>query len=457
MREKLKIAGAFLLGLSLASSVTWAQLGGRGRNVVFVDGTTISPTSVTASGTGDQFVCTSTTATCEVESSASATTMTATVPAFDIGPTATPGSNDRLACFSYGATGSKTRVACVDAEGDMTANALNIGTTTSQARLHVLTTTTDFGPNSYGLEHAVFGNNSLASGGGAVYLSYNTSANEGIIGALDPGNAWRPLTLSASQWKFRQNGGATPIANITGTGAFNSAAASGNQAFTCTNVGCRLSLGNTARYLVDDGTNLEFIAPVQATTFEATTASGATLRGGGASGPMLIEPTTADSQTSATVPAILIKPANAITAGDALLIVQNSAGTQRFRIRDDGNTFASQFIARYHFGDQTPVEIGTYMTPGAEKNPIQLTAVGNFTADDVNLVSIRNNTSTLVAAFSKDGLLRVNKSNAAKPTCNADNRGRVFYLDGAAGVADTYEICMKDASDVYAWKTIVAP
>ena len=463
MTNKIKTAGAFLIGLSVASSVTFAQLGGRGRNVAFVDGTTISPTSVTASGTADQFVCTSTTATCEVESSASAATMTATVPAFDIGPTATPGANDRLACFSYGPSGSKTRVACVDVEGDMTANALNIGTTTSQARLHVLTTTTDFGPNSYGLGHAVFGTNSLAAGGGAVYLSYNTSANEGIIGALDPSNAWRPLTFSASEWKFRQAGGATPIANITSTGAFNSVAVSGNQAFTCTNTGCRLSLGNTGRYLVDDGTNLEFVAPVQGTSFEALATSGSSFTGGNASTTMTLTSNTPDSVTSSTVPAIRLQASQNLVDTDLLMSVEDSAGNRRFTVDEAGQTTMSNlFLGNALLGQTSNSNMLIYGTRAASSNTPGV-RVGNLNQpsnDAGRLMSVvysPNNAAnwTEVAYFSRTGLLRVNAANEAKPTCNADNRGRVYYLDGAAGVADTYEICGKDAADVYAWKAIV--
>jgi hypothetical protein len=55
---------------------------------------------------------------------------------------------------------------------------------------------------------------------------------------------------------------------LTTASYFNSGAASGASAFQCANVGCRLSLGATGRYLVDDGTNLEFVAPVQATRIE---------------------------------------------------------------------------------------------------------------------------------------------------------------------------------------------
>jgi hypothetical protein len=80
-----------------------------------------------------------------------------------------------------------------------------------------------------------------------------------------------------------------------------------------------------------------------------------------------------------------------------------------------------------------------------------------MSADTDRTVAIQNNVSTEVAHFSKDGLLRVNQANAAKPTCNSDNRGRIYYLDGAAGVADTMEVCMKDASNNYDWETVASP
>lgn len=38
-----------------------------------------------------------------------------------------------------------------------------------------------------------------------------------------------------------------------------------------------------------------------------------------------------------------------------------------------------------------------------------------------------------------------------RPTCNAARRGTAWYVAGGAGVADTYEVCGKDAADSYAW------
>lgn len=190
MRNKIKVAGAFLIGLVVSSSVTWAQLGGRGRNVQFVNGTAISPSSVTTS--------------------------------------------------------------------NVNTTTLNVGTTSSTGiRLHALNEVTSYTPTDFTSAHSVFGRNAVtgASSGG-VWLTYHTTDNEAVVGALSPGSAWRPLSFPASAWKFRPNGLAA-IADITNTGAFNSSATSGNQAFTCTNTGCRLSLGNTARYFRDDGSQLE--------------------------------------------------------------------------------------------------------------------------------------------------------------------------------------------------------
>lgn len=41
-----------------------------------------------------------------------------------------------------------------------------------------------------------------------------------------------------------------------------------------------------------------------------------------------------------------------------------------------------------------------------------------------------------------------------KPTCSASTRGTIWYDAGGAGVADTLEVCRKDAGDAYAWVTL---
>lgn len=41
-----------------------------------------------------------------------------------------------------------------------------------------------------------------------------------------------------------------------------------------------------------------------------------------------------------------------------------------------------------------------------------------------------------------------------KPACDANSRGGIWYDAGGAGVADTYEVCRKDAADSYAWVSV---
>jgi hypothetical protein len=49
--------------------------------------------------------------------------------------------------------------------------------------------------------------------------------------------------------------------------------------------------------------------------------------------------------------------------------------------------------------------------------------------------------------------MRLNTT-AAKPTCDSTQRGTFWVTQGAAGVKDIVEVCAKDASDAYAWRTI---
>lgn len=264
----------------------------------------------------------------------------------------------------------------------------------------------------------------------------------------------------------------TRPSSITTTGPvsaanYNATTASGNQAYTCTNTGCRLSLGSTARYLVDDGTNLEFVAPLQATTFEATTASGSSLTGGGASGPLLITSNTPDSHTTASVPAFVLQTSENIASGDLIFAVRDSLSNNAMTLRKDGLAIFSNSVQA---GNDLRVAANILATSSASDFIMyaQRTAgsttpavrIGNslaLTSDQANLVSVGNyvtGTWTTQAHFSKDGLLRVNQQNAAKPTCNADNRGRLFFLDGGAGVADIMEVCMKEAGGTYGWETV---
>jgi hypothetical protein len=52
-----------------------------------------------------------------------------------------------------------------------------------------------------------------------------------------------------------------------------------------------------------------------------------------------------------------------------------------------------------------------------------------------------------------DGGIRLNTT-TAKPTCDASLRGTFWLTQGGAGVKDQLEVCAKDATDAYAWRTL---
>ena len=200
----------------------------------------------------------------------------------------------------------------------------------------------------------------------------------------------------------------------------------------------------------------------------ATATSGSSFTGGNSSTSLTLTSNTTDAVTSSTVPAIRLQASQDITNSDLLMSVEDSAGNRRLSVAEDGTLnvaaiinatgqviSASQFQTTFGAFTATNVAATLQSNIGSGGTSLILRTTGTLNTDAARLVEFRNASTTAVAHMSKDGLLRVNQANAAKPTCNADNRGRVYYLDGAAGVADTYEICGKDASDVYAWKAIV--
>lgn len=48
----------------------------------------------------------------------------------------------------------------------------------------------------------------------------------------------------------------------------------------------------------------------------------------------------------------------------------------------------------------------------------------------------------------------IQQTGGARPSCNAAQRGTRWYVAGAPGVLDTFELCRKDAANAYAWVTL---
>lgn len=354
--------------------------------------------------------------------------------------------------------GTTIKPKSIVASGNITSSTLNVGTTSTGPRASVFSEANGDAPSAFSSNDFIVGRDAASgANSGAVFLRYDSTNNQGTIGVLSPVTAWRRLRLRGADFQFINAAdsvllGIGASGNVSAFGSVNSQVASGNNAYTCTYVGCRLSLGNTGRYLTDDGTNLEFVAPVQATSFEATTTTGSALTGGGATNPLLFTSNTPDSWTNQGANgAFTFKAANNLNFGDSLVTFQDGTGATVARINDDGWFYSTAF-ASYNTGTQTSL----YSTRADSASSV---------AWSVDAVSLQTEGSEIMvwrafapqnfweerAAINHLGLLRVNKSNEAKPTCNAANRGRVYYLDGAAGVPDTYEVCSKNAADAYAW------
>jgi hypothetical protein len=41
-----------------------------------------------------------------------------------------------------------------------------------------------------------------------------------------------------------------------------------------------------------------------------------------------------------------------------------------------------------------------------------------------------------------------------KPACDAEARGKIWFVKGGSGVADTLEVCAKNADDAYDWRAV---
>lgn len=120
----------------------------------------------------------------------------------------------------------------------------------------------------------------------------------------------------------------------TFTGTINSSVSSGTTAYGCTTLGCRLNLGNTARYFYDDGTYLRTPSPVY---LESSISSFAGLLHMEASSGWRILSKATNSNTTASI-ALRVGTQNAITHEGAKLasFYSDNFSTERAFFSADG-------------------------------------------------------------------------------------------------------------------------
>jgi hypothetical protein len=96
--------------------------------------------------------------------------------------------------------------------------------------------------------------------------------------------------------------------------------------------------------------------------------------------------------------------------------------------------------------------------------PISLVAGGTnqnvtLTPSGTGYTLLNGNVGIGTAAVSTGQRLEVNggialNTTSAQPTCSSTTRGTFWVTQGASGVKDSVQVCAKDATDTYAWRTI---
>jgi hypothetical protein len=78
---------------------------------------------------------------------------------------------------------------------------------------------------------------------------------------------------------------------------------------------------------------------------------------------------------------------------------------------------------------------------------------GNATLVVTDQGNIGVGTISPAAKLEVAGGVRLNTA-TTKPTCDATSRGTFWFTQGGAGVKDSAEVCAKDATDAYAWRSL---
>jgi hypothetical protein len=183
--------------------------------------------------------------------------------------------------------------------------------------------------------------------------------------------------------------------------------------------------------------------------------------------PSGVLPTAGTSGNISTVSSVTARDmaTTAASGNIAIQVVSGSkicvdAGTNCIE-KGTGNTVLVSSIrsqAAYHTGiyanGSVPIELhGSDVSDGYGKVvQIYPSTYSLTTAGDLILTGAADTSNTVKFSFDKDGMLRFGIANtSAAPTCDATQRGKIWIVNGGAGVTDTVTLCLKAAADTYSW------
>jgi hypothetical protein len=157
--------------------------------------------------------------------------------------------------------------------------------------------------------------------------------------------------------------------------------------------------------------------------------------------------------------------------------VDNANGAAQFAVSWDGFTTVGGpgHLSKFQVegADSTPngrgaaMQVGNFATGGSAW-VLRSGAAGTITpAGGFSISDASNNYRLVIDSTGKVGIgsvgptqalevnggVRLNPS-TVQPTCDATVRGTFWVAQGGPGVADSVQVCAKDATDSYAWRPI---
>lgn len=135
---------------------------------------------------------------------------------------------------------------------------------------------------------------------------------------------------------------------------------------------------------------------------------------------------------------------NPAATGDASVVITTGDGTTSAR-RAYFSLIASETVPIVWRVGMVGTQSFLVRNNTAARNDLTITSAGAATF--AGAVTVTGTTTF-------NGQLDLNDP-GAKPTCDSTTRGQLWYDEGGAGVADTFEVCIKSSGGTYSWKSVL--
>jgi hypothetical protein len=140
--------------------------------------------------------------------------------------------------------------------------------------------------------------------------------------------------------------------------------------------------------------------------------------------------------------------------GSNFVLLNNSSRLSLSDGTGSGNGYLYLNANGVAVGNSSPLaklHIKTGGSTAASSAPFKVTSGTIMTTPEAGALEYDGQFYLTPSTTERFKLLQV--TGASQPTCDSTIRGQHWTIQGGAGVADTFQVCLKDAADVYAWVT----